>query len=154
MTENKKTFCVLDKRDNCQTEVLLGCEECIYCADEIEDKPYSPEWEDDCREEMDTPFWEYKVEEGRRLKDELCPEGFKFECNIAINSQTMELEYYAVVVGRKRITLTEYIAKMKDKYGDVQLTDAFDCYGRKLCGFAPLHFNEPYEIWYGVYIKV
>lgn len=104
-------------------------------------------------EEPDSPEWEEKSRYTEQLKEDLCPTGFRFFSNMSIDSQTNQLNCYAVRVGFEHMTMTEYISKLKEKYGDVQLTGAYDCYGRYIDGFTGLRFNEPRDIWYGVFVK-
>lgn len=72
--------------------------------------------------EIDIP--DILVDEGS-IQDLLCPSGFKFLTNIAVNSRTSELEYCNV----PKMTLSEYILGLRLRYKDVALTDAYDCLG-------------------------
>jgi hypothetical protein len=82
-------------------------------------------------------------------QESLTPTGFRFFTNISVNAQTMTMNESWVHEPGMRIpeptTFIEYIARIRNKYGDVQLTEAYSRSGELL--------GSPWNIWYAVYVK-
>lgn len=101
---------------------------------------------DDSMSEEDGP----RERQAQRLQDALTPTGFRFFTNISVDAEKVTMNESWIHEPGMRIpkptTFAEYIARIRNKYEDVQLTEAYTRCGRLL--------GSPWNIWYAVYVKV
>lgn len=89
-----------------------------------------------------------KERQAQRLQDKLTPTGFRFMSNISVNAEKMIVNesWIPGEERREEVAFIEYIARIRNKYGDLQLTEAYSRSGELL--------GSPWNLWYAVYVPL